>query len=53
MQFEDFLFDGFTGDEPISKDGSRLSDAMGAVYCLGLLLQVPPGIEDVDVLGGG
>ena len=53
LEVEDFFFDGAGGDEFVGVDGSRLTDAVGAVDGLGFDGGVPPGVVKDDVAGGG
>lgn len=53
LEFENALFDGVLGDEAIGEDGAGLADAVGAVNRLGFDGGVPPGVEEIDVIGGG
>ncbi len=53
LEAEDFFFDGVLGDDAAGVDGFVLADAVGAVDGLGFDGGVPPGVEEVDVVGGG
>ena len=47
------MFDGTFGGEAVYDDGSCLTDAVGAVLGLEVLLRVPIGVEEDDRVGGG
>lgn len=51
MEFEDFFFDGFFGNEAIYRDGALLPDAVRAVSSLVFYRRIPPGIEMNDIIG--
>src|SRR5215210_230137 len=53
LELENLLLDGVAGHQTAGEDGTALADAVGAVDGLGLDGGVPPGIEEVDVVGGG
>src|SRR6185436_1832895 len=53
LELQDLLFYGVAGDQAVGEDGPRLADAVGAVDGLGFDRGIPPGIEEVDVVGGG
>ena len=53
LEFEDLLLDGVAADQAVGEDVLGLADAVRAVDGLGLDGGVPPGVEQVDVFGGG
>ena len=53
LEVEDLLLDGVAADQPVGEDVLGLADPVRAVDGLGLDGGVPPGVEQVDVLGGG
>ena len=53
MKFQDALLDRVLGDDAVGEDGARLADPMRAVNRLGFDGGVPPGVEEINVAGGG
>ena len=53
LELEDLLLDGVAADQAVGEDVLGLADPVRAVDGLGLDGRVPPGVEQVDVLGGG
>src|SRR5262249_31714991 len=53
LQLQDLFFDGILADHLVGEDFSRLTDPVGAVDGLHFRGGIPPGIDDVDVVGHG
>ncbi len=53
LELEDLLLDGVAADQAVGEDVLGLADPVRAVDRLGLDGGVPPGVEQVDVVGGG
>jgi len=53
LEGADFFFDGVFGEEAVSDDGFRLTDAVRAVDGLSFGGGVPPRVEEDRVAGGG
>ena len=53
LELEDLLLDGVAADQAVGEDVLGLADPVRAVDGLGLDGGVPPGVEQVDVFGGG
>ena len=53
LEFEDALLDGVLSNDAVGEDGAGLADAVRAVNGLGFDGRVPPGVEEIDVIGRG
>src|SRR5688572_16965760 len=52
LQLEDFFFHGLTRDQPVSKDLTRLANAVRAIDGLRFDRRVPPRVEQVNIFRG-
>ena len=53
LELEDLLLDGVAADQAVGEDVLGLADPVRAVDGLGFDGGVPPGVEQVDIFGGG
>ena len=53
LEFEDALLDGVLSNDAVGEDGAGLADAVRAVNGLGFDGRVPPGVEEIVVIGRG